>query len=242
MGKKAIVLFSGGLDSTASLYWALNYYDELLLLSFLYGSKEDEAIKKTNEYFASRLKIESKIITLDFFKEIIKQSSSTLVSEGKNVPIFEEFKDLNNLSVTEQTAKSVWVPARNLLFISIASAIADSFNQPVDIVFGANEEEGVTFLDNTPEFVNRMNEAIKYGCTNSISVKAPFAKSNKKQIIKYLTEQNAEIAFSSSCYELKGWTEEGKPIHCGRCESCMRRKRAFLQAKVSDPTIYKENS
>lgn len=238
MSKKAIVLFSGGLDSTASLYWALNHYEDILLVSFLYGSKEDEAIKKTNEFFASKLKVENKIITLEFFKEIIKQSNSSLVSDGKKVPSFNEFKQLDNLSVTEKTAKSVWIPARNLLFISIASAIADSFDQSVDIIFGANKEEGVTFPDNTPEFVDRMNEAIKYGCTNSIIVKAPFAENNKKEIIEYLIKNNAEIAFSSSCYELKGWTEEGKPIHCGKCESCMRRRRAFLHAKVLDPTIY----
>ena len=63
---KAIVLFSGGLDSVACLYWALQNYEDIILMSFLYGSKEDEVIEKTNKKFASLLSIESKIISVPF--------------------------------------------------------------------------------------------------------------------------------------------------------------------------------
>lgn len=123
--KKAIVLFSGGLDSTACLYWALEKYDSVSLLSFLYGSKEDEVIERTNKTFADFFSIESKIISLPFLKEFTAKAGSNL-SICRRTPEFKEFEKLDDKDITIDSAKKVWVPGRNLLFLSIAASAADS--------------------------------------------------------------------------------------------------------------------
>ena len=234
----AIVLFSGGLDSIACLYWAMEEYDKIILLSFQYGSKEDEAIVKVQNKFASLLKLENKLIMLPFLKEFTETFGSTLSQSVEKVPEIENLQQLDSVEITEQTAKSVWVPGRNLLFISIAASYADSLNIDTDIIFGANKEEAITFSDNTLEFVNQMNLSIELGCMGSIRVIAPFQNKEKYEIAEFLVNKDALIEFSSSCYDLEGWSKEDQPIHCGTCESCQRRKRAFKLVKKEDPTKY----
>ncbi len=234
----AIVLFSGGIDSTACLYWAKQKYSNIILLSFIYNSKEDQVIQFTNEYFSSLLSIESKIISLPFLGEFGLNSKSSLIKTLDDPPEIKDFSQLNNKNLTLETAKKVWIPGRNILFLSTAASLADSLMEPVDIVFGANKEEGESFPDNTLEFVNRMNQAISLGCVNKVSVKSPFSDSIKGGIVSFLIEKKAPLVYTSSCYNVKNWSDDRKPIHCGRCESCQRRKRAFLDTKNSDPTVY----
>ena len=234
----AIVLFSGGIDSTACLYWAKQTHSKILLLSFIYNSKEDQVIQSTNEYFSSLLSIESKIITLPFLGEFGLNSKSSLMKTLEDPPEIKDLSQLNDKDLTLETAKKVWIPGRNILFLSIAASLADSLMEPTDILFGANKEEGETFPDNSLEFVNKMNQAISFGCINEVSVKSPFIDSVKREIVSFLIEKNAPLAYTSSCYNVRNWSDDRKPIHCGKCESCQRRKRAFLDSKNSDPTIY----
>lgn len=234
----AIVLFSGGIDSTACLYWAKQKYSKIILLSFIYNSKEDQAIQSTNEYFSSLLSIESKIISLPFLGEFSLDSKSSLIKTLGDPPEIKNFSQLNDKNLTLKTAKKVWIPGRNILFLSIAASLADSLKKSADIVFGANKEEGETFSDNTLEFVSKMNQAISLGCVNEVSVKSPFSVSIKTDIVSFLIGKKAPLGYTSSCYNVKNWSEDGKPIHCGRCESCQRRKRAFQDTKTRDPTLY----
>ncbi|MHA1868392.1 MAG: 7-cyano-7-deazaguanine synthase [Candidatus Heimdallarchaeaceae archaeon] len=111
--------------------------------------------------------------------------------------------------------------------------------ESIDIIFGANKEEGTIYPDNSLEFVKRMEKAIEIGTLNDIKLIAPFVKNTKKEIAEFMVKQNALIAYSASCYNVKKWTEEGIHIHCGHCEPYMRRIRAFNQANIEDPTIYK---
>ena len=234
----AIVLFSGGLDSTACLYWAKERYEHVLLMSFLYGSKEDQVIEKINQRFANLLSVDSKIINVPFLGEFSQIAGSALSLSTDNIPEFNEFRELDDEKITQKSATSVWVPGRNILFLSIAASAADSLREPVDIIFGANEEEGATFPDNTPDFVLRMNSAIKLGCLNEVQILAPFSTQIKAEIASFLDRINASYQYSSSCYQIQGWTKKVEPIHCGKCESCLRRKRAFQNNKIDDKTIY----
>lgn len=236
--KRAIVLFSGGLDSTACLYWAKERYEKIILLSFCYGSKEDQAIVKANNFFTNHLGIENKIITLPFLAEFSERSGSALSKNKGNVPVFQKQEALDDLEISTTTAKSVWVPARNVLFLSIAAALGDSYNKSVDIIFGANKEEGTTFPDNTSEFVERMNKSLELGCNNQIRILGPFSDYMKSDIALFLVKKGAKIEHSSSCYDIRNWTSDNQPIHCGECESCQRRKRAFIKAKIADATFY----
>ncbi|HIH72589.1 MAG: 7-cyano-7-deazaguanine synthase [Thermococcales archaeon 44_46] len=233
--KRAVVLFSGGLDSTACLYWAKKNYDEIIMLTINYGSNEEKVTNKVAEFFSKELNVPLKVIKLEFLEEFSKIRGTTLV--GGETPKVTA-KDLESTEVAKETAKSVWVPARNLVLISVAASLLDALGGG-DIIVGFNAEEGVTFPDNTPEFVEKMNEMLKYGTMAEVRVVAPLINLDKKGIAKLLKELGAKYEYSNSCYMPQGFTEDGKPIHCGECESCVRRHRGLIEAIGEDKTVYK---
>jgi len=232
--KNAVVLFSGGLDSTACLYWAKKNYDEVITLTINYGSNEERATNKVAEFFSKELNIPLRIIRLDFLEEFSKLRGTTLV--GGETPKVTA-KDLESIEFAQETAKSVWVPARNVVLISIAASLLDAIGGG-DIIVGFNAEEGTTFPDNTLEFVEKMNEMLELGTLSKVKVVAPLIKLNKKGIAKLLKDLNAKYEYSNSCYMPKGFTDDGKPIHCGECESCVRRHKGLIEGIGEDKTVY----
>jgi 7-cyano-7-deazaguanine synthase len=232
--KRAVVLFSGGLDSTACLYWAKKNYDDVIMLTINYGSNEERATNKVAEFFSKELNIPLRIIRLDFLEEFSKLRGTTLV--GGETPKVTA-KDLESIEFAQETAKSVWVPARNVVLISIAASLLDAMGGG-DIIVGFNAEEGTTFPDNTLEFVEKMNEMLKLGALSEVKVVAPLIKLNKKGIAKLLKDLNAKYEYSNSCYMPKGFTDDGKPIHCGECESCVRRHKGLIDGIGEDKTVY----
>ncbi len=213
---KAIVLMSGGLDSLVALADAKNNYDVELALTFDYGQKslfqEVSAAKKICEFY----KVEHKLIKLDWLKEITKTS---LVSD-KEVPSVDE-KDLDLEEKALNSCMQVWVPNRNSVFLNIAAAYADSFGYEY-IIMGANEEEAATFSDNSQNFIDKINENFKFSTNVKPQVVAPLINLNKGGIVRKAIELQAPIHLIRSCY-----SAESK--HCGKCESCVRLKRALLQ-------------
>lgn len=232
--KRAVVLFSGGLDSTACLYWAKKNYDEVIMLTANYSSNEEKVMNRVAEFFSKELNVSFKVIRLDFLEEFSKLRGTTLVG-GETPKVTAE--ELEDISVAQETAKSVWVPARNVVLISVAASLLDALGGG-DIIVGFNAEEGATFPDNTPEFVERMNEMLKYGTMAKVKVVAPLIELDKKGIARLLKELDAKYEYSSSCYMPKGFTDDGKPIHCGECESCVRRHRGLIEAIGEDRTVY----
>lgn len=207
---KSIILLSGGLDSLVSLGLQKEELNITLALTFDYGQKslkkELEASKKICEYY----KINHKIIKLDWLKEI---TQSALVSKNKNIPQGQ------NLNLSEQSAKSVWVPNRNGLFLNIAGAFADSQNFDF-IIIGANKEEAETFPDNTKEFIQAINLEFKHSTQNKPAVSAPLINYTKNDIVMLALEKQIPLDLVMSCYQ----DGEG---HCGICESCLRLKHAL---------------
>ena len=210
---KGIILLSGGLDSLVSIA-AMKTVDFKLALTFDYGQKsfpkEEEAAKKIAEYYG----IEHKIIELKWLKEITK----TALVSGHKIPELEE-KNLDNLEITAQSSKNVWVPNRNGLFVNIAASFADAFDYET-IVIGANKEEAATFPDNSKEFIENINNSLKYSALKHVEVAAPLIDLNKEEIIKRAIEEDAPVELINSCYD-------SGDKHCGKCESCTRLKRAL---------------
>ncbi|NPA47935.1 MAG: 7-cyano-7-deazaguanine synthase, partial [Thermococci archaeon] len=167
--KRAVVLFSGGLDSTACLYWARKNYDEVIMLVINYGSNEERVTNKVAEFFSRELNVPLKIVRLDFLEEFSKLRGTTLVG-GETPKVTAE--DLEDFERAKETAKSVWVPARNVVLISVAASLLDALGGG-DIIVGFNAEEGATFPDNTREFVERMNGMLRYGTMAEVRVVAP---------------------------------------------------------------------
>jgi 7-cyano-7-deazaguanine synthase len=212
MKNKSIILLSGGLDSVVSL--AIHKEDVKLAILFDYGQKAlNEEIKASKE-IAKFYNIEHKIITLDWLKEISTSSLNT------NEEIPELTKDsLNDKTITESSAKSVWVPNRNALFINIAACFCDANNYN-SIIIGANKEEGETFKDNSSQFIEAINESLKNSTNNNVKVLAPLINYTKEEIVKIAIEKEIPFNLLYSCYS-------NKEKHCGKCESCLRLKRAL---------------
>ncbi len=211
---KAIVLLSGGLDSVVSLAVIRETCSEVICLTFNYGQKSYLAEKKASEIISKYYKTEHKIIDLDWLS-IISTSSLTT---NETIPYISK-ENLNNISIAQNSAKSVWVPNRNGLFVNIAACFAESYNFNT-IVFGANKEEGTTFKDNSIQFVNAINSSLENSTNTNIKLIAPLINMTKEEIVKLAIQKEVPLELIHSCY-----ISEEK--HCGFCESCQRLKRAL---------------
>ena len=218
---KAIVLLSGGLDSVVSLSVIKEKCTEIIALTFNYGQKSYLAEKKAVEQVSQYYKIENKVIDLDWLSVI---STSSLTTKD-TIPYISK-DNLDNISIAQNTAKSVWVPNRNGLFVNIAACFAEAYNYDT-IIIGANKEEGTTFKDNTIKFVNAINTSLENSVNSKIKLVAPLINMTKEEIVNIAIQQNVPLELIHSCY-----ISEEK--HCGFCESCQRLKRALEQNRRTD--------
>lgn len=205
---KGIILLSGGLDSLVSLGLGMQKYGISLALTFDYGQKALDQEVSTSKNICDYYKIEHKVIKLDWLKNV----THTALVEDKELP--------EGIDNPEDSAKSVWVPNRNGLFLNIAGSFADG-NDYDYIIIGANKEEGQTFPDNTQEFIDRVNAEFEFSTQKHPKVVAPLINYDKNDIVKQAIEHNIPLEFVRSCYS------NGKK-HCGKCESCTRLKNALI--------------
>lgn len=205
--KKSIILLSGGLDSLVTMGVAKDEYNIQLALTFDYGQKSLKQETSASKEIAKYYNIEHKIIELPFLKQITK---TALVSD-EEVPTDELY--------TQDSAKAVWVPNRNGLFLNIAASYADTY-EFTHILFGANKEEGATFPDNTQEFVDGITESFKYSTLIQAKVVAPLINYNKNDIVNLALKQSIPLEMARSCYR------QGEK-NCGVCESCKHLKDAL---------------
>ncbi len=218
---KAIILLSGGLDSVVSLAIIRKYCDEIMALTFNYGQKSFEAERKATDNIIKYYNIHQKIIHLDWLADI---SDSALNTESP-IPDFTE-SDLDNKEYVLDASKALWVPNRNGLFVNIAACYADAYNYDL-IVIGTNKEEAESFKDNSITFINSVNSSFANSTEYNVKLIAPLAYKTKQEIVADAINLNVPFHFIHSCY-----ISEDK--HCGKCESCLRLKRALEQNKRQD--------
>ena len=229
--KKAVVLFSGGLDSTTTLKIAMDEGFEPIPVTFFYNQRHKTEIEHAKEivnFFDLKKHI---IINLDF--DNIKGSALTdlTVSVPKNrIKTGGTTDGKENIPIT-------YVPARNTIFLSYALAVAE-VNKASDIFIGANYIDYSGYPDCRPEYLTAFektaNLATKAGVTGEVSfkIKAPLLKLTKKDIIVKAFEIGAPLELTHSCYD----PVEG--LACGVCDSCILRRRGFEEAGIKDPTKY----
>ncbi len=207
---RGIILLSGGLDSLVSLGLGIEKYGICLALTFDYGQKsvkqEVEASKNISRYYG----LNHEVIRLDWLKTV---THTALVSDEK-IPQYKELSD------SFKSAKNVWVPNRNGLFLNIAASYADGEDYDY-IVIGANKEEGQTFPDNSQEFIERVNAEFEYSTQKHPKIVAPLINCYKNDIVKLALDNKIPLEYVRSCYA-------GGERHCGKCESCTRLKNALL--------------
>ena len=226
MSDKAVVLVSGGLDSSTVLALALKQGYRCYTLSFDYGQRhrsELEAAKRVSEY----MKVEEhKIVRLD----LGTIGGSALTDTTIDVP---EQKTVG-IPVT-------YVPARNTVFLSIALGWAEVLE--ADTIFlGVNAVDYSGYPDCRPEYISSFeamaNLATRAGVEgNKLSIQAPLMDMTKSEIISAGTSLGVDYSQTVSCYQA---SIEG--LACGKCDSCRLRIEGFNQAGISDPTRYKNSA
>ena len=222
--KKAISVLSGGLDCTvATSVYAEEY--EIHAITFNYGQKSFERELKAAREICDEMNWSHEVIDLPWLSKISTSSLNT----SEEIPEVS-LDDLDDLEKSSESASSVWVPARNMVFTSIAVSYAESLGAEI-IIVGWDAEEAATFPDNSKEFLNAFNELIDVGSPDKIRIGAPAIDLNKEEIVKLGVEVGAPMHLSYSCYK-------GGEKHCGVCESCMRRKRAFDKLGIRDESEY----
>ena len=204
---KSIILLSGGLDSLVALGCFKDKYNTEFALTFDYGQKAAKEELETSKRICDFYKIEHKVIKLDWLKDI----TTTALVLGSDIPTA-------NIG-TKESAKEVWVPNRNGLFLNIAAAFADAKDY-VYILFGANKDEAKNFPDNTEDFRNKACELFESSTLKHPKVIAPLINYSKGDIVRIAMEKSVPLELVRSCYD------SGEK-NCGKCESCTRLKNAL---------------
>ena len=225
--KKAVVLSSGGIDSTTAMAIAKHEGYKIYSLSFFYGQRhafELEAAQKV----ANAIGItEHHVINID-----LKKIGGSSLTDDIDVPKDrDEQKMIREIPIT-------YVPARNTIFLSFALAWAEVLKSS-DIFIGVNAIDYSGYPDCRPEYVDafeRMaNLATKAGVEGDIKIRirTPLIRLTKAQIIQKGIELGVDYALTHSCYD-----PSPQGLACGRCDSCFLRRKGFKEAGVTDPTRY----
>ena len=225
---KALVLFSGGLDSSVCLGLAVREYgaEEVLALSVYYGqkhSKEMEASEKVAAYYGV------KRVVLDL-GEIFRNSPCSLLEGAKTEIPHEEYAE--QLEKTKGAPVSTYVPFRNGLFLSSAAAVALSHGCS-EIWYGAHADDaaGSAYPDTSRDFNEAITRAIYLGSGEALRVAAPFIDKTKADVVAVGTQIGVPFALTWSCYE-------GHEKACGTCGTCRDRLKAFRENGLQDPVPY----
>ncbi|MDD3594639.1 MAG: 7-cyano-7-deazaguanine synthase QueC [Candidatus Gastranaerophilales bacterium] len=221
---KFIILLSGGLDSAVSLAQVRNDNPgaDILCLFFDYGQKSAEFEKLSSERLADYFGAKFQCIELDWLKKI---TNNALTAADSELPLLKN-EELDDFEAARKSAKAVWVPNRNGLFVNIAGCYCDAFGYGA-VVLGANKEEAVTFSDNSKDFITAMTKGLELSTLCKPKVVAPLIDLEKYQIIQKAKELKFPFELIRSCYSTN-------PLHCGKCESCLRLKRGLERENLFD--------
>jgi len=229
---KALVLSSGGVDSTTCLGIAVRKYgkNNVITASFYYGQKHDkelECARKVAEYYGVR-HIEEDISNIMKYADNV----CSLVKGGKDI---QHSSYENQVKANNNGRVDTYVPFRNGLLLSISASFADSLfpNEEVKIYYGAHADDAChnAYADCSPEFAEAIDNAIKIGTYGKISVERPFIDKNKAEVVKAGLELNVPFQLTWSCYE-------GKEKACGKCGTCIDRLKAFEENGIKDLIEY----
>ena len=211
---KCVIVLSGGPDSATVAYWAKAQGYQIYPITFNYGQiaeKETACAQK----IAQTLGTTTKIIDLSALKDIFSGVTSLCNTE---IPLTSEF------------SAPIIVPFRNAIFLSAAVAYAVTVGAD-KIFYGAQGSDEPFYPDCRREFYEAFEKAARLGTCQEITIQAPFSDLKKSEVIKEGAKLGVPFELTWSCY-----LDATK--HCGKCESCVNRKKAFQEANVADPTKY----
>jgi len=224
MNKKAVIIASGGIDSSTLLYKMVNEGFQVYALTFIYGQRHLKEINSANR-ISEDLGILHKVIDISSMKELL--SGSALTDSNVDVPEVPETAD------HYETLKATIVPNRNAIFLSIAIGYAVSI-EANHVFFGAHFSDRGVYPDCRKEFVEAFQNSERLATDNNdLVIDAPFVEIEKSEIVKLGAGLGVPFEQTWTCYK-------GGEIHCGVCSSCRERKRAFVESGIKDPTEYEK--
>jgi 7-cyano-7-deazaguanine synthase len=213
---KCVVVLSGGPDSATVAYWTKKQGYDLNAITFKYGqiaTKETDCAKK----IAAKLGVPIKVIDLSTLKEVFGEVSSLC---NPNIPMTPNF------------SPPIIVPFRNAIFLSVAVSYAASMCAS-KIFYGSQGSDEAFYPDCRREFYKTFETAAILGTGMRMSIEAPFSGKPKSETIRIAAKLGVPFELTWSCY-FNGLK------HCGKCESCVNRKKAFKEAGIRDTTEYDE--
>ncbi len=226
--KRAVTVLSSGLDSSVALAMTLEQgWSVPLALTFDYGQRAAEREVGHAAKIAAHFGIHHRAIHLPWFKEFARAGS--LVHRAEHLP-YPETKDLSDLEYGKTSAKAVWVPNRNGIFLEIAAGFAENLEADA-IIVGFNKEEATTFPDNSLAYVEALNEALQFSTANGVRVHSPTVNLDKTAIVAEAKRLKFPLPLVWSCYE------NGERM-CRKCESCKRLERALFANGVEPHAFF----
>ncbi len=220
--KKAIVLLSGGLDSTVAAHLAKSEGHEIYALSFDYGQKHNKELECAKKSVIKIGAKEHKVVSL----ALNLWGGSSLTDSNINV----EDGDVERNDIPQ-----TYVPARNMVFLSVAASYAEAIGSQ-DIFIGVSEVDYSGYVDCREEFISSMEETINLGTVmgaelnKRITIHAPFINMTKAEEIIIGEKLGVDWSLTWSCYR-------GGEKPCGKCDSCLLRAKAFKEADVVDTSL-----
>lgn len=218
--KKAVVLFSGGIDSTTALYWARAEYGRMTALSFDYSQRHKIELDFARK-LTGRLRIRHTTLNID----LRQVGGSALTANSIPLPRFADAQDIG------PGIPPTYVPFRNGVFLALAASWAEANGVP-DIICGFNTIDSPNYPDTRRRFVSAMERAVNLGTGvgasgKAIRIIAPFIRLRKSAIIRKGLSLGADFSYSISCYR-------GLEIPCRKCSSCLLRQKAWAEAGEED--------
>jgi 7-cyano-7-deazaguanine synthase len=221
--EQSLVLFSGGIDSTTALYWALREKKNISALTFDYGQRHKLEIRQSKK-ITENLSIPHKILMVN----LNQIGGSSLTDPSLPLPLFSQIEEI------EEGLPSTYVPFRNGIFLSLAAAWAE-VNKVNTIVCGFNVVDSPNYPDTRRAFVEAMEKAINAGTRaafggEKLHLLSPFLDMRKSEIIEHGLSLGADYSYSISCYQ-------GSEIPCMECSSCLLRQKAWEEVGTKDPLV-----
>ena len=225
MKMKAVVLVSGGLDSTTCLAIAREQNFDLYALTLNYGQRHDHELNSARMIIDFFNIHDHSIIDID-----LAQFGGSALTDQIDVPKKRDLSDMDEIPVT-------YVPARNTVFLSLALAWAEVLGS-FDIFIGVNALDYSGYPDCRPEYISSFektaNLATKAGVSgSSFKIHTPLIDMKKSEIIKVGLDLGVDYSLTSSCYDPD---QEGNP--CGLCDACYLRLKGFKETGITDPLNY----
>ena len=216
--KKCVVLLSGGLDSSTTLFYVKKKGFIPVCLIFDYGQRHRKEVKSAIK-IANYAKVDYYII-----KTSLPWKGSSLLDRRTSIP--------NNKEINSKIIPSTYVPARNLIFLSYAVSLAEAIGAEY-IFYGANQIDFSGYPDCRKEFIKMLQKAVDVGTKagvegKKIKISAPLLNFTKDKIVKLALKLKVPLELTWSCYK-------GGKKPCGVCDACKLRKIGFEKAKAVDP-------